>query len=210
MLDHDDPPRQNQAASAPRSAGVAPGRATRLGLSIGSGVLSLAALHAPAFAGPCSASGVVLESPDGTTVIEADGSVSCIVLPGGDALLSLTGQVTPLVPLGAPRGTTTYTYDSVGQLPSENNSLGRTTLTYDYEGGRLASSSSPARLITTYTYDGGSNLLTSETLPGHLVTTYSYDANGNLLSERVAGTTYTFDYSSGDVVETGAHGAVTT
>jgi hypothetical protein len=95
----------------------------RLTLTIGGGVLSLAALQAPALAGPCG-SGVELESPDQTTLISPDGSVGCIVLPGGDAALSLNGQVTPLVPLSDPTGTTTYTYDG-SLLGTETRLAGR-------------------------------------------------------------------------------------
>jgi YD repeat-containing protein len=210
MQDPKIAPRRLQAASDTQAAATMQRRVARIGLSIGGGVLSLATLQAPALAGPCSSSAVVVESPDGTTVISADGAVSCIVLPGGDALMSLGGQVTPLVPLGAPSGSTTYTYDSVGQLPSEHDSLGRTTLTYDFPGGRLASSSDPTGFVTTYTYDGGSNLLESETLPGGRVTTYQYDSSNRLVSEDEAGLRTTFTYDAGEVIETGPAHTITT
>jgi len=204
-----DAPRRIEDAAAPRSTGATQGRVTRLGLSIGGSVLSLAALQSPVLAGPCS-SGVMVESPHDQTAISADGAVSCIVLPGGHALLSLTGHVTPLVPLGAPTGSTTYAYDGSGQLPSVTDSRGTTTFSYQYDGGPLTSSTGPAGRTTTYTYQASSDLLTSETLPSGRMVTYQYDSRGQLTSETFPSRTITFTYNAGTVTETAPGGRITT
>ncbi|MGA3403174.1 MAG: PEP-CTERM sorting domain-containing protein [Acetobacteraceae bacterium] len=210
MPNHDGGPRRNADTAAQDGTGAPQGRATRLGLSIGGGVLSLAALQSAALAGPCS-TGVVLESPDRSTIISPDGAVSCIVLPGGDALLSLDGQVTPLVPLGAPTGPTTYSYDSQGQLPSETDSLGTTTMSYDFSGQPTAATDVLGRVTTyTYQYGAGGGELTQVTQPGGSVTTYEYDG-GRLTSETLpGGSTVTFTYDPGSVTETATGGNVTT
>ena len=190
-------------------------------LSIGSGVLSLAALHRPALAEPCV--GVELESPGGTTVISGNGSVSCLVI--GDALLSVSGDVIPIVPLGAPTGPTTYSYDAQGRLPSETDSTGTTTNTYDGQGrvtqsidpsnnvttyqydaasGRLNDIDQPAGNVTTYQYDPGTGRLTDTEGPGGRITTYQYDALDRTIAQidLLDGTTTTTYDSSGEIVQT--------
>jgi len=209
MQNHDDAPRRNEPAASPRPTNAAPGRTTRLTLSIGSGVLSLAALQSAALAGPCG-SGVQLESPDQSTIISYDGAVSCIILPGGDALLSLSGQVTPFVPLGAPAGTTTYTYDASGLLPVETDSLGTTTTAYD-SGGRPTETIDPLSRVTTYTYDHGD---LAETTQPSGVTTYQYDPSPHRLTTETDPlshvTTFAYDAVGMTVTETAPGGLVTT
>ncbi len=163
MQNHDDRPRRNEAAALRPGVAATHGRTTRLGLSIGTGVLSLAALQSPALAQSCG-DGVVQEGPFGATVINPDGAVSCLVLPGGDALLSPSGQVTPFVPLGTPTGLTTYTYDSQGRLPSVTDTANTTTITYDFAGQPTIATDAPGR-VTMYTYQYGAG--GGEADPGH-------------------------------------------
>jgi len=207
MHDHDIAPPRTSPTATTTDADAHPRRGMLLGLSIGGGVLSLAVLQQPAVAGLCG--GVVVESPGNTAAIDpANGAVDCVVIGDGDALLSESGRVTPLVSFGAPTGTTTYTYDAVGRVPTETDSLGTTTMAYD-SAGRVTASTDPLSHVTTYTYDAVG--LTDVIEPGNRVVTYQYDGQSRLTSvTEPGGSTYTYQYDPGQVIQTAPGNLVTT
>ncbi|MFB8183276.1 LamG-like jellyroll fold domain-containing protein [Streptomyces sp. NPDC055966] len=103
-----------------------------------------------------------------------------------------------------PRGeTTTYAYDSAGDLAQVTSPSGlKTSYTYDNLGHRLTqtevSDTYPAGVTSSYTYDGQDRLITrtgpatTDAVAGTTHTpqiTYAYDADGNTTSQAVADTT---------------------
>jgi RHS repeat-associated protein len=98
--------------------------------------------------------------------------------------------------------TTTYTYDTAGNLASATDAFGnKTTYTYDGLGRRLtrvaprgnAKNSKPSEYTTTYAYDAEGNRL-SVTDPLSRKRSWTYDANGNVATETDANTrTTTYD-----------------
>ena len=90
---------------------------------------------------------------------------------------------------------TTYTYDTYGNMTGQTDALGRQTQ-YRYDTlGRLSSTTAPAGGVTTDTYDALGHLKTSAQPLGRN-SSYTYDVNGNKLSETDANgnaTTYQYD-----------------
>ncbi|QDT22401.1 tRNA3(Ser)-specific nuclease WapA precursor [Gimesia chilikensis] len=70
---------------------------------------------------------------------------------------------------------TTWTYDGIDQLISENIDTDVTTFAYDPVGNRLLKETATG--VTTSVYDAANELITSEETSG--ITTYTYDNNGN-------------------------------
>lgn len=93
--------------------------------------------------------------------------------------------VTKLLSMAAdPLGiATAYTYDALGNVLTETNSLLQTTTyTYDPLGlGRVIRKAVPGGLVTTYVYDAAGNLTqeTQDPTGLNLITRYQYDENGN-------------------------------
>lgn len=72
---------------------------------------------------------------------------------------------------------TTYTYDDNSNLLRIDTPTGSTTFTYDYLGRMLTEN--VGDYVTTYTYSGNTETRTD---PYGGVTTYTYDENGNILT----------------------------
>jgi RHS repeat-associated protein len=115
----------------------------------------------------------------------------------------------------SPRGSTTYTYDSLSRVATSTDGTGRTTTytydaldrttrlaygggssvtdTYDADGNRTAVTDGTG--TTTLTYDG-LNRVTKVAYPGGSTVSYSYDAAGNLVSRTDSGGTERRSYNS--------------
>jgi len=113
---------------------------------------------------------------------------------------------------GPLENTTSYTYDSQGNLTSITDPLGNATV-YEYDSvGNLTRETDPVGNVTTFTYDSRGNKLTETDALGN-TTTYTYDAIGQVLSVTNALgniTTYTYDSSGNRISETDANGNTTT
>ena len=98
-------------------------------------------------------------------------------------------------PLGE---TTTYDYNTQGDLTGMTDPLG-STVSYTYDpGGRQLTSTDGLGNTTTFTYDSLNRTLT-ETDPLGGVTSYTYDAVGNLITVTDAeGRTTTYTYNAKD------------
>src|SRR5699024_4394499 len=135
-------------------------------------------------------------------------------------------------------GTTTYTYDNIGQIIAVEDALGgvstseydaddRNTqnsselaeegsdthrVSYEYDAmGRVTKLTNEDGTFETYTYDENGNLLSSADENGH-TTTYTYDKNNNVLTatDPMGGvTTYTYSETGMVRSETDALGNVT-
>lgn len=107
---------------------------------------------------------------------------------------------------------TTYTYNSVGDLISTTSPGGHTTTnTYD-AAHRLISTTSPAGATTSYTYDNAGRMLTM-TDAGGAVTTHTYDAGGRLTKttdDLGRDTMFTYDAADRLVSTTDAANTTTT
>ncbi len=113
---------------------------------------------------------------------------------------------------------TKYTYDSRGNLTSRSETYcgcagvvpGSTTYTYN-SLGQQTSITLPTGATVFQDYDSRGNLLSLRDGKGSVILSYTYDANGNVLSETSDGTTSTYKYDSrGNVIETiDADGTVT-
>ena len=109
-------------------------------------------------------------------------------------------------PVGPARITTTYTYDTKGNLLTETRPLytsatvfAERTVTYQHEAaahpGDVTGVVDPLGNVTTKTYDSGGNVATTTTPEGH-TTTYSYDADGQRITTTAPGgnvTTFSYD-----------------
>lgn len=95
--------------------------------------------------------------------------------------------------------TTTYTYDSKGNMLTEtavhSDYTAKTTYTYDASGNMLTYTYKdnhkdyPETYTVTYTYDANGNMLTERKTDdlyseNNYTCTYTYDANGNTLTEK--------------------------
>jgi YD repeat-containing protein len=159
------------------------------------GVLSMLAWGSAMAQAPTCPNVSVLDTVHAGVVNPSTGHVECIAIPGAE--LSFNGQVAPSVNLGAPTGTTTYTYDSLGRLPVETDSLGTTTFSYN-GSGQIATVTDPTGNITTFAYDAQGRILTetSNSPTPNQTTTFTYDAQGRLSTEidpQGHTTTYTYD-----------------
>jgi YD repeat-containing protein len=167
-------------------------------LAAGSFCLIASALSAPAEAGPCEGVGVAL--PDGSNVLNpSNGSIGCTSVAGGT--LSYDGGLRPAVDLGAPQGTTTYSYDpGPGQVLGSDTEPPSRTTTYTYDSDRLSSATAPSGVVTHYTYDPATDRLTSESdTAGRMITYTYYDAGpdtGKLkqATDAPSGVTTTYTY----------------
>jgi RHS repeat-associated protein len=118
-----------------------------------------------------------------------------------------------------PNRTTTFTYDSNGNLLSKTITSGSASRTWTYTynaSGQILTVTDPNGNTTTYTYDAQGNVATIANAAGHvtrftsydaagrplsitdpngLVTTFTYDARGRLASRSSGGelTSYTYD-----------------
>jgi RHS repeat-associated protein len=112
----------------------------------------------------------------------ADGSVDSSFAYTYNANAQITSMVTA-------QGTTTYTYDTAGQLIGAVLPGGRTlAYSYDPEGNRISTSDSS--VTTAYSTDS----LNQYTAAGG--TTYEYDADGNMISSTTAGVTTAYAYNA--------------
>jgi len=131
----------------------------------------------------------------------------------------------------SPRGSTTYTYDTLSRVATTTDGAGRTTTftydaldrttslayrggssvtyTYDADGNRTAITDGTG--TTTLTYDG-LNRVTRVVYPGGSTVSYGYDAVGNLVSRTDSGGTEkrTYDSINEPVSVTDQGGATTT
>ena len=100
--------------------------------------------------------------------------------------------------------TTTYTYDSNGQLETvdgpRTDVTDLTTYTYDNEG-RLASVAQPLNLTTTYTDYTLTGHPQTVTDPNGVATTYTYDSVGRVTSVTVDSDTTSYTYTSTGKIE---------
>lgn len=107
--------------------------------------------------------------------------------------------------------TTSYTYDSQGNMLTKTEpGIGTTTYTYDSKGNILTLKD-PLNQTTTYTYNGFSQILTITGAPGN--TTNTYDTKGNLLTTTdpsSALTQYGYDTKGNLTTITDARNKVTT
>lgn len=96
-------------------------------------------------------------------------------------------------------GTTTYTYNSYGQLHTQKYNNNQTTITCEYDldskGGQLKSKSSGTDLLEEYKYyeDNGKNGLLKSITRNGITESYSYDSHYRIDSVKTvaASTTYT-------------------
>jgi YD repeat-containing protein len=124
---------------------------------------------------------------------------------GTSACTALTGE---LCSTTSPNGnTTTYTYNSIGQLTAATPPAPENPTTYTYDAnGRVASVTDGAGRTTTYTYDGDNRVLSSNYDasgdPGctdHATCiSYSFDPNGNELAQTDGTGTTSFVYNQQD------------
>jgi len=109
-------------------------------------------------------------------------------------------------------GKTSYTYDSMGYLASVTDPLAKVT-TYSYDAGeRLTGVTAPDGGVTQYGYDGTDDV-TSRTDPDGNTWTYSYNADDELVKAADPlgnAKTYTYDGDGNQLTSTDAGGAVTT
>ncbi len=134
---------------------------------------------------------------------------------GYDTSNNLTSQTMTIS--GQPL-TTSYTYDSFGDVRTATDPAGDTTaFTYNATGQPVSSTDALGN-STFYGYDSNGNL-TSTTSPMGLTTSFSYDASGNVLATTTPdGTTSSIYYQKGDTggapgdlkSTTDAHGTTTT
>jgi RHS repeat-associated protein len=113
---------------------------------------------------------------------------------------------------------TKYTYDAAGNLTSRSETYcgcagvvpGSTTYTYN-SLGQQTSITLPTGATVFQDYDSRGNLLALRDGKGSQILSYTYDDNGNVLSETSDGTTTTYKYDSrGNVIETkDADGTIT-
>jgi RHS repeat-associated protein len=113
---------------------------------------------------------------------------------------------------------TKYTYDTRGNLTSRSETYcgcagvvpGSTTYTYN-ELGQQTSITLPTGATVFQDYDSRGNLLALRDGKGSQILSYTYDTNGNVHSETSDGTTTTYRYDSrGNVIETkDADGTIT-
>lgn len=138
------------------------------------------------------------------TTFAYSGATTTVTLPGGSVTTYTFNQGQPAsittasgTPLAA---TTTYTYDSAGDLISQTDPLGRTTAyTYDSAGNALTTTD-PLGKVTTRTYDALRDV-TSIQDPLGRTTTMSYNSDGDLASsETPGGHTTSLDYNTDGTV----------
>jgi YD repeat-containing protein len=113
---------------------------------------------------------------------------------------------------------TKYTYDNSGNLLTRSETYcgcagvvpGSTTYTYN-SLGQQTSITLPTGATVFQDYDSRGNLLALRDGKGSQILSYTYDTNGNVLSETSDGTTSTYKYDSrGNVIETSdADGTIT-
>ncbi len=110
--------------------------------------------------------------------------------------VTVKGDIAELADIGldgvqVTEGTTTYTYNALNQLVSENSPEGSSVYTYDANGNLIKQTGSKT---ADYTYDKENRLLRAAIRQGSSVTTesYTYDYEGNRISRTVNGDDTTF------------------
>jgi RHS repeat-associated protein len=121
-----------------------------------------------------------------------------------------TGNVATVTDTGGTSGaarTTTYDYNTAGNVTATRQPDGTTvTNTYD-AAGELVATAEPSGVTTAYGYDGHGNL-TSMTDPVGAKTTYAYDAAGRMTAQTDPnGNTTTYAWDSGDRMATATDAA---
>ncbi len=161
-------------------------------------------------------------SPSSTLSFDSQGNVSSTTdalgnssSAGYDTSNNLTSQT--MTVSGQPL-TTSYTYDSFGDVQTATDPAGDTTsFAYNATGQPITSTDALGN-TTYYGYDANGNL-TSTTSPMGLTTSFSYDASGNVLSTTTPdGITSSTYYQKGDTggapgdlkSTTDTHGTTTT
>jgi len=98
----------------------------------------------------------------------------------------------------------TYTYDNVGQLLSETESItgapgGARTINYTYDAdGNRSAMTLPSGLLENYSYDA-LNRLTTINVNGTATATYTYDVDSRLATKTLAnGTAATYSFDNGN------------
>ncbi len=98
-----------------------------------------------------------------------------------------------------PNRTTTFTYDTNGNLLTHTITAGTRTRTWTYTyntNGQVLTKKDPRGSITAWSYDANGNMVTMTDAVGHVTKYTSYDANGRLLSMTDPNglvATYTYD-----------------
>jgi len=96
--------------------------------------------------------------------------------------VKLVQYLAPTISSNAPSKTTSYTYDSSGNLSTMSDPVGNVwNWTYDLSG-RLLASSDPDRGTTTNSYDAGGNLIATTDANGNTLA-YTYDSIGRQTAE---------------------------
>jgi len=138
------------------------------------------------------------------TTFAYSGATTTVTLPGGSVTTYTFNQGQPAsittatgTPLAA---TTTYAYDTAGNLVSQTDPLGHTT-TYTYDdAGNALTTTDPLGKVTTRTFDSLRDV-TSIQDPLGRTTTMSYNSDGDLTSsETPGGHTTSLDYNTDGTV----------
>lgn len=154
--------------------------------------------------------------PQGCSSCSLGGSPSTIIHPDGTMTKMLYDTAGRLLARTSSAGTTasattTYSYDTDGNVTSATDPLGRVTrYTYDEENHRL-SMTDPLGRVTKWTYDDRSNVLTT-TFPNGSSSRTTYDSSDRVLSSTDAAgntTRYAYDISGNVTQITDARSKVT-
>jgi len=139
-------------------------------------------------------SGLQMISEDGKSALTfiADGTAEWLLKDGTKKTFDANGLQTATIDRNG--NTTTYQYDTSGNLASITDPTGLVT-TLSYSGGKLGSITTPDGRSTTFTHDADGNL-TSITEPDGSVTSYTYDSR-HLLTAKTGPNGYTTQYHYG-------------
>lgn len=141
----------------------------------------------------------VTESGIGKTsyTYDAPGNLKTLQQPGDASTTTFTyNSLGEVLTSSGPAGSATNTYDTKGNLLTDTDTHGVTT-TYDYYAdGRLKTIKDANNYVTTVTYDSHGFPATIMN-PLLQTTTLTYDINGNLLTNTIPdGTTTTYEYDA--------------